>query len=140
MKKKTKSKLSFAYFGWSGSLKKACSETFDKVHNISPQFSICCVCFDVTLYTQIKIGKGKYPTMLFIVILANVMNSTLDVFEVTSCTIKWIWHEPFSWVATQSVLKCRQSLRVSRKIGPKKLGKISKQKVPNFFSFPGETK
>ena len=90
MKKKTKSKLSFAYFGWSGSLKKACSETLDKVHNISPQFSICCVCFDVTLYTQMKIGKGKYPSLLFIVILANVMNSTLEVFEVTSWTIKLI--------------------------------------------------
>ena len=88
MKKKSKSKLSFAYFGWSGSLKKACSETLDKVHNISPQFSVCCVCYDVTRYTQIKIGKGKYPILLFIVILANVMNSTLDVFEVTSCTIK----------------------------------------------------
>ena len=59
MKKKSKSKLSFAYFGWSGSLKKACSETLDKVHNISPQFSICCVCFDVTLYTQMKIGQRE---------------------------------------------------------------------------------
>ena len=88
MKKKTKSKLSFAYFGWSGSLKKACSETLDKVDNIHPQFSICCVCFDLTLDTQMKIGKGKYPSLLFIIILANVMNSTLEVFEVTSCTIK----------------------------------------------------
>ena len=76
MKKKTKSKLSFAYFGWSGSLKKACSESLDKVQNISPQFSICCVCFDVTLYMQIKIGKGKRPSLLFIAILANVMSST----------------------------------------------------------------
>ena len=81
-------KLSFAYFGWTGSLKKACSEALDKVHNISPQFSICYVCFDVTLYTQMKIGKGKYPSLLFITILANEMNSTLEVFEVTSCTIK----------------------------------------------------
>ena len=87
MKKKSKSKLSFAYFGWSGSLKKACSETLDKVHNISPQFSICCVCFDVTLCTQMKIEKGKYPSLLFIVSLVNVMNFMLEVFEVTSCTI-----------------------------------------------------
>ena len=98
--------------------------TFMFIYNISPQFPICCVCFDVTLYTQMKIGKGKYPSLLFIVILANVMNSTLEVFEVTSCTIKWIQHEPLSWVTTQSVLKFRESLRVSRKIGLKKLGKI----------------
>ena len=61
-----------------------------KVHNISPQFSICCICFDVTVYTQMKIGKGKYSSLLFIIILANVMNSTLEVFEVTSCMTKWI--------------------------------------------------
>ena len=52
------------------------------------------------------------------------MNSTLEVFEVTSCTIR---------VATQSVLKFRESLRVSRKIALKKLGKICKQEVPTFF-------
>ena len=57
--KKTKSKLRFAYFGWSVSFKKTSSETLDKVHNISLQFSICCVCFDVTLYTQMKIGKRE---------------------------------------------------------------------------------
>ena len=88
MKKKTKSKLSFAYFGWSGSFKETCSETLGKVDKISPQFSICCICFDVTLYTQMKIRKGKCPSFLFIVILANVMNSMLEVFEVTSCAIK----------------------------------------------------
>ena len=64
---------------------------WDKFHNISLQFSICCVCFNVKLYRQMKIGKGEYPSLLFIVILANMMNSRLEVFEVTSCTIKWIW-------------------------------------------------
>ena len=88
MKKKAKSKLSFACFGWFGSLKKACSESLGKFHNISPQFSISCVCFYETLHTQIKIEKGKHPSLLLIVNLANVMNFTLDVFEVTSCTIK----------------------------------------------------
>ena len=35
-----------------------------------------------------KIGKGKYPSLLFIVILANAMKSTLEVFEMTYFTIK----------------------------------------------------
>ena len=79
-----------------------------------------------------KIGKGKYPSLLFINILANVMNSTLEVFEVTSCTIR---------VATHSILKFRDSLRIPRKIVLKKLGKIYKQEVPTLFrSFRGETK
>ena len=40
-------------------------------------------------------------------------------------------------MATQSALKFRESIRVSRKIGLKKLGKICKQEVPNFFKeFP----
>ena len=86
MKKKTKSKLSFAYFGWSGSLKKACSETLDEVHNISPQFSIGCFCFDVTLYTQMKTGKREVSQLA--VILANVMSSMLEDFEVTYYAIK----------------------------------------------------
>ena len=141
IEEENKTKLNLDYFGWSVSLKKACSETLNKVHNINPQFSICCVCFNVTLYMQITIGKGKHPSLLFIVILANAMNSTLEVFEVTSCSIKLIQHEPLSWVATQSVLKFRESLRISRKIGLRKLGKIYKQEVPNFFrSFSGETK
>ena len=49
-------------------------------------------------------------------------------------------HDPLSRVATQSVLKFMESLRVSRKMGLKKLGKICKQEVPTFFSFRGETK
>ena len=41
-------------------------------------------------------------------------------------------------MAIQSLLKFRESLRVSRKIGLKKLGKICKQEAPNFsMSFPG---
>ena len=76
-----------------------------------------------------KIRKGKYPSLLFIIILANVMNSTLEVFEVTSGTIR---------VTTQLVLKFRESLRVSREIALKKIGKIYKQDVPTFFrSFEG---
>ena len=71
-----------------------------------------------------KIGKGKYPSLLFIIILANVMNSTLEVFEVTSGTIR---------VTIQSVLKFRESLRVSREIALKKVGKMYKQGVPTFF-------
>ena len=62
-----------------------------------------------------KIGKGKYPSLLFIIILGNLMNSTLEVFEVTSGTVR---------VTTQSVLKFRKSLRVSREIALKKVGKI----------------
>ena len=44
-----------------------------------------------------------------------------------------------SRVTTQSVLKFMESLRVSKKMELKKLGKICKQ-VPTFFSFRGETK
>ena len=52
-----KSKLSVGCFGWSGFLRKVCSETLEQVHNISSQVSIYCVCFDVAPYMQIKIGK-----------------------------------------------------------------------------------
>ena len=45
-----------------------------------------------------------------------------------------------SRVATQSVLKFIESLRVSRKMGLKKLGKKCKQEVSTFFSFRGGTK
>ena len=50
-------------------------------------------------------------------------------------------HDPLSRVTTQSVLKFMESLKVSRKMELKKLGKICKQEVfPTFFSFRGETK
>ena len=48
-------------------------------------------------------------------------------------------HDPLPRVATQSVLKTMESLRVSRKIGLKKLGKIYKQEIPTIFNFRGET-
>ena len=49
-------------------------------------------------------------------------------------------HNLLSRVAIQSDLKFMESLRDSRKIGLKKLGKIFKQEVPTFFSFRGEAK
>ena len=69
--------------------KKNVLKRWDKAHSISQQFSICRDCFDVTLNAHTKIGKGKYPSLLIITILGNVMNSRLEIFEVTSCTNSW---------------------------------------------------
>ena len=42
-------------------------------------------------------------------------------------------HDPLSRVATQAVLKFMESLRVSKKLGLKNVGKIYKHEVPTFF-------
>ena len=134
MKRKTKLKLNFAYFGLSGFLRKACSETLGQGSYHKPAvFHMLRLLWCNAIYANENWKRevsllavyhhlGKYNEFQARSFWSDVLYDKMKMD-----------HDPLSKVATQPVLKFMESLGVSRKVGLKKLWKICKQEVPTFF-------